>query len=76
MAKRYAPQTITRIRENLSMTKQAFADRIGIHRNVLNDWESGKTRPSMTSLEAIMVAFSLNDANIFFVDDITYMQDA
>lgn len=45
--------TIKNIRENKKMTRQQFADFLGIQMSVIKNWEIGKAQPTRKSFEKI-----------------------
>ena len=59
---------IKELRTAHNLTVRALADAIGVHANVISQWEVGRTMPSMTSLEAMCTRFGI-PADYFFVPD-------
>ncbi|MDE2107551.1 MAG: helix-turn-helix domain-containing protein [Patescibacteria group bacterium] len=39
------PSEIADLRERLDLTQEQLADRLGVHRSAVAQWETGKTRP-------------------------------
>lgn len=52
---------IKKIRKELDLTQQKFADRIGVQRNTIAMYEMGKTTPSETVLLSICREFNVNE---------------
>ena len=48
------PQQIRAVRRGLGLSQGRFAERVGVqHRNVVNDWEAGRHRPRVQTLDRI-----------------------
>jgi transcriptional regulator with XRE-family HTH domain len=48
------PQQIRAVRQGLGLSQRQFAERVGVqHRNVVNDWEAGRHRPRVQTLDCI-----------------------
>jgi transcriptional regulator with XRE-family HTH domain len=58
--------SILALRRRHGLSMQGFGDKIGVHRNLVNDWEKGRVKPSMATIEKIIRAFDLKDVNYFF----------
>lgn len=52
---------IKKIRKELDLTQQKFADRIGTTQNVLANWESGRRNPSSSVVNNICKTFNVNE---------------
>lgn len=59
---------IKELREAQGLSIRGLADKIGIHPNVVLQWEQGRTAPSMASLERIVNSFGVSP-EYFFVDE-------
>ena len=70
----YDQEAIKRLRKEKGLTCRQFAKQIGTHSNNVLEWEHGRTRPSITTLEKIMHAFSVSE-KIFFTDIKSCMHD-
>ena len=49
------------LRKNLKMTQQEFADRLGIPRNNIAGYETGKRSPSEAAISLICKEFNVNE---------------
>ena len=49
------------------LTREAFAKKIGVSRQVIHAWMTGKKRPNVASIERAAKAFGLDSA-YFFAD--------
>lgn len=47
------PQRLRKLREELELSQQDFAERIGVARTTFASWESGNRRPELAHLESI-----------------------
>lgn len=54
-------QRIKRIRNNVNLTQQEFAKKIGTSQNVLANWESGRRNPSASVINNICKTFGINE---------------
>lgn len=52
---------IKKIRKELDLTQQKFADKLGIKRNTIAMYEMGKTSPSDQTIKSISREFSVNE---------------
>ena len=52
---------IKKIRKELDLTQQEFADKIGIKRNSVAKYETGENAPSSTSVSLICREFNVNE---------------
>lgn len=52
---------IKKIRKELDLTQQEFADRIGIKRNSVAKYETGENAPSVASISLICREFNVNE---------------
>lgn len=52
---------IKKIRKELDLTQQEFANRIGTTQNVLANWESGRRNPSSSVINNICKTFNINE---------------
>lgn len=43
-------ERIRKVRADLGLSQQQFADMLGVHRKTLNNWETGKHKPSYGDL--------------------------
>jgi transcriptional regulator with XRE-family HTH domain len=61
----FNPDRIVALRLFVSLTPAAFARKAGLKRQLIDQWESGETKPSADSLEALANAFGV-DVGYFF----------
>lgn len=54
-------ERIKKIRKTLDLTQQAFADRIGIKRNTIANYESGRNEPIDAVVSLICREFDVNE---------------
>lgn len=52
---------IKKLRKNLNMTQQEFADRIGVKRNTIGQYEIGRNEPIDTVINLICREFGVNE---------------
>lgn len=52
---------VKKIRKELDLTQQEFADKIGVKRNTIAMYEMGKTTPSETVILSICREFGINE---------------
>ena len=52
---------IKKIRKELDLTQQEFADRIGIKRNSVAKYETGENSPSTASISLMCTKFNINE---------------
>lgn len=52
---------LKRLRKELDLTQQAFADRIGVKRNTVATYEVGKSNPSDAAVSLICKTFGVNE---------------
>ncbi len=62
----FNPESLTKLMMAHGLSIPAFAQKISIHRNNVYDWLNGRCKPNTASLEKIMGAFGIDDANYFF----------
>ncbi len=53
---------IKKLRKELDLTQQKFADRLGVQRNTIAMYEMGKTTPSEAIILSICREFNVNEA--------------
>lgn len=54
-------QRLKKLRKSLDITQQEFADRLGIKRNTVATYESGKSNPSDSAVMLICREFNVNE---------------
>lgn len=54
-------ERIKKIRKELDLTQQKFADKLGVKRNTIAMYEMGKTTPSDQTVKSISREFSVNE---------------
>lgn len=54
-------ERLKRLRKTLDLTQQEFADRIGIKRNTISTYESGRNQPIDAVINLICREFSVNE---------------
>lgn len=63
--RKYNPTAIRELRVQQGLSLRGFGAKIQAHPNLIMDWESGRVKPSMATMEKIMAAFNI-DESIFF----------
>ena len=64
---------VKEIRKNLRLTQQAFADKLGVSRNTVLNYEKGETIPHSKSiiLHTMLTESKISDAAVYFSDSKT-----
>lgn len=57
----YMKERLKKLRKNLDMTQQAFADKIGMKQNTIAQYEMGRTTPSDAIVFSICREFGVNE---------------
>ena len=57
------------LRESHTLSKKALADRLGVSRQTVCNWENGKTLPSLARLQALAACFGA-EPHVFFKNDV------
>jgi len=60
---RYKPEKIRRFRESLSLTREQFAERIGVRAETVWRWENGKGKPCSLALRRMKELEKEREAN-------------
>ena len=72
--RRYNFLAIKNLRARHNLSTREFAQKIQSHANVVLEWESGRIKPSITTIEKIMAAFEVTE-DIFFHNENARMPD-
>lgn len=54
-------ERLKKLRKELDLTQQAFADKIGVKRNTVATYETGKSNPSDAAVSLICRTFNVNE---------------
>ena len=57
----WPPKRINRLRMRLGESQAQFADRLGVTRQSVHNWESNKKRPSYNTVQALLEAESTQE---------------
>lgn len=64
--------TLKAARTNKGLTQQEAADLIGVSRDMISNWETGRTYPTVKNIQSIERAYEISYNDIkFFCEDIT-----
>ena len=67
MTQHFNPDRLEALRLAHGLTKDQFARRGGVTRQILHAWLTGKSKPTVASIERMATAYGLNSA-YFFAD--------
>lgn len=62
---RFDYRKIKYLRDKNNLSIRGLAERIGVHANVIHQWEQGRTSPSMASLERLVNTFNVSPEYFF-----------
>lgn len=67
MAQHFNPDRLEALRLAHGLTRTEFASRIGVSRQIIHAWITGKTKPTVSTVERVAKAFNL-ESRFFFSD--------
>lgn len=71
MTQHFNPDRLEALRLAHGLTREEFAHRVGLTRQILHAWMAGTRRPTVKSIEQIAKAFDLN-SDYFFADTVNH----
>lgn len=74
MTQHFNPDRLEALRLAHHLTRAEFAARIGVTRQIIHAWLTGKTKPTVAKLEQAAKAFGV-DSRYFFADTVNQNGD-
>lgn len=69
MTQHFNPDRLEALRLAHGLSRSQFADKIGLSRQIVHAWLTGRRRPTVTKIEMVAKAFNL-DSRYFFADTV------